>query len=164
MNAHLRQRAAYYDQYSTVWITPKGKKSTSVCEQKRKAMLNCQEANGSQLRSCIPESTSNQVESHTNSLPTISVSCGHPRPGGKTPHFSAGTASDVTDTGLFYSCTYKRATILCIFRPSSAEGTSVEERRRRYGWMGKALAHMCVVGTRAFSFLGGCRCASIHSV
>jgi len=66
-------------------------------------MVNRQEGNGSQPRSCTPESRSNQVESHTNSLPATSVSfVGHPRPGRKSPQFSAGTTSDVTDTGVYF--------------------------------------------------------------
>jgi hypothetical protein len=165
MNAHLRQRAAYYDQYSTVWITRKGKRDKSLQafgNKKGRWWSTARKATEANPGRVYPSPGLIKSGPIPTSLPTTSVSfVGHPRPGKKSPHFSAGTTSDVTDTGGYF------ITALTNEQPSTSlfpEGTSVEEHRRGYGWMGRTLAHMCVVGTRAFSFLSGCRCASIHRV
>jgi hypothetical protein len=67
----------------------KEKRNTKVYERpetKRKAMDDCQEGRGGQPGSSVPESESDQVKSHTDSLPATSVPfVGHPRPGRKGP-------------------------------------------------------------------------------
>ena len=47
-------------------------------------MDDCQESEGCQPRSSVPESKPDQVKSHTDSLPATSMPfAGHPRPGRK---------------------------------------------------------------------------------
>lgn len=82
--------------------------------------------------------------------------------------FRCRTTSDVTDTRVYFISALTNEQPSTGFSvPSSAEGTNVEEHRRisgGYGWMGKALAHMCEGNVPSLFFLSDCRCASIHSV
>jgi hypothetical protein len=93
-----------------------------VREQKRKAMDNCREGKGGPTGLPVPESKSNQVESHSNSLPATSVPfAGHPRPGQQGPRLGVGTRSDVTNSRIFFYDCERPPTVFSV--PSSAEGT-----------------------------------------